>query len=298
MKLGTASTFAPAKVNLYLHVAAPDARGYHPLQSLVVFADFGDEVALLDADSMGSGDPFKVALKMDGPFGAGLDAGEDNLVMKAVRRFEAARGVAVDRAIRLTKNLPIASGIGGGSADAGAVLRLLRDAYAPDMSDVDLAAIAGGIGADGVMCLWNRSSFAEGYGELLTPVDVPSVPAVLINPLVECSTARVYSGYDALGAFGEIDAMRGFGNLSTIDHLVTALSRTRNDLQRPAIQLQPVIADVLTVLEAQPQTLFARMSGSGATCFALCRTGDDAEALGVALRGVYPAAWVRPCQLG
>jgi 4-diphosphocytidyl-2-C-methyl-D-erythritol kinase len=289
---------APAKVNLYLHVAAPDARGYHPLQSLVVFADYGDEVVLLDADSTGSIDPFKAGLKIDGPFGAGLSAGEDNLVMKAVRRFEAACGIRVDRHIHLTKTLPIASGIGGGSADAGAVLRLLRDAYAPDMSDFDLAAIAGGIGADGVMCLWNRSSFAEGYGEVLTPVYVPSVPAVLINPLAECSTARVYGGYDALGAFGETDAMSGFERLSTVDDLVTALSRTRNDLQRPAIQLQPVIADVLTVLEAQPQTLFARMSGSGATCFALCRTFADAEALGVVLRDVYPAAWVRPCRLG
>ncbi|MDV6329583.1 4-(cytidine 5'-diphospho)-2-C-methyl-D-erythritol kinase [Asticcacaulis sp. 201] len=298
MRSGTARTLAPAKVNLYLHVAAPDSRGYHPLQSLVVFADFGDEVALLDANSTGSIDPFKAPLNIDGPFGAGLGAGEDNLVMKAVRRFEAACGIMIDRHIHLTKTLPIASGIGGGSADAGAVLQLLRKTYAPDMSDAALAAIAGGIGADGIMCLWSRSSFAEGYGEVLTPVDVPSVPAVLINPLVECSTARVYGGYDALGAFGEIDAMRSFGKLSTIDHLVTALSRTRNDLQRPAIQLQPVIADVLTVLEAQPQTLFARMSGSGATCFALCRTAAEAEALSVILRDVYPAAWVRSCRLG
>lgn len=284
------SKLAPAKVNLYLHVAAPDARGYHPLQSLVVFADIGDEVALLPAGS--------AILTIDGPFGDGLSAGENNLIVKAIRRFEAVASVKVDRPIHLTKNLPIASGIGGGSADAGAVLRLLREVYAPQLSDADLSDIAGAIGSDGVMCLWSRASFAEGYGERLTAADMPSVSAVLINPLVECSTVRVYGGYDALGQFGDIDATPAFASVSTVDDLVTALAKTRNDLQRPAIQLQPAIAEILTALEAQPQTLFARMSGSGATCFALCRTDEDAEALSVAMRGVYPTAWVRRCRLG
>jgi 4-diphosphocytidyl-2-C-methyl-D-erythritol kinase len=281
---------ARAKVNLYLHVAAPDARGYHPLQSLVVFADIGDEVTLSPAQGC--------QLSIEGPFSQGLSAGEDNLIMKAVRRFEALASIRVHHDILLTKNLPSASGIGGGSADAGAVLTLLRQAYASDMGDDDLAALAGAIGADGVMCLWSQPAVAEGYGEKLTSIDLPSVPAVLINPRVECSTAVVYAGFDAQGKFNDLEASHGFSSIVNIDDMVTALSHTRNDLQAPAIRMQPVIAQVLTDLESQPETLFARMSGSGASCFALCRTDEDAEALSVRLRVMYPAGWVRRCRLG
>jgi 4-diphosphocytidyl-2-C-methyl-D-erythritol kinase len=290
---------AAAKVNLYLHVAPPDARGYHPLQSMVVFADIGDDVTFSPLQSIGSSENLISCLSIEGPFAEGLQADESNLILKAVRRFEAAAGVRVDRhTIRLTKNLPVASGIGGGSADAGATLRLLRELYAPDMPDSDLAAIAGAIGADGVMCLWSQSAFAEGYGERLTPVALPVVPAVLVNPGVECATARVYGGYDAVGRFNEIQAMSGFSDVSDIRQLISALSHTRNDLQSPAIHLQPVIAEVLTALEAQDETLFARMSGSGATCFALCETDEAAKALSGRMQAMMPAAWVRACRLG
>ncbi|CAM3202240.1 4-(cytidine 5'-diphospho)-2-C-methyl-D-erythritol kinase [Asticcacaulis taihuensis] len=290
---------AAAKVNLYLHVAAPDARGYHPLQSLVAFADIGDEVTFSPLQSAGSSKNLISCLSIEGPFAEGLQADESNLILKAVRRFEAAAGVRVDRhTIRLTKNLPVASGIGGGSADAGATLRLLRELYAPNMPDSDLAAIAGAIGADGIMCLWSQSAFAEGYGERLTPVTLPEVPAVLVNPGVECATARVYGGYDAVGRFNEIEAMSGFLDVSDIRQLISALSHTRNDLQSPAIHLQPVIAEVLTALEAQKETLFARMSGSGATCFALCETDEAASALSGRMQAMMPAAWVRACRLG
>lgn len=290
---------AAAKVNLYLHVAAPDARGYHPLQSLVAFADIGDEVTFSPLQSAGSSENLISCLSIEGPFAEGLQADESNLILKAMRRFEAAAGVRVDRhTIRLTKNLPVASGIGGGSADAGATLRLLRELYAPDMPDSDLAAIAGAIGADGVMCLWSQPAFAEGYGERLTPVTLPEVPAVLVNPGVECATARVYGGYDAVGRFNEIEAMSGFSDVSDIRQLISALSHTRNDLQSPAIHLQPVVAEVLTALEAQEETLFARMSGSGATCFALCETDEAASALSGRMQAMMPAAWVRACRLG
>lgn len=288
----TQTAIARAKVNLYLHVSAPDARGYHPLQSLVVFADIGDKVTLLPMQSEDG------ELRIEGPFSQRLSAGEDNLIMKAVRRFETFASVRVHHDIHLTKNLPIASGIGGGSADAGAVLSLLRQAYAPEMGDDDVASLAGAIGADGVMCLWSRPSIAEGYGEKLTPVRLPSFPAVLINPLVECSTAAVYAGFDAQGKFNAIEASQDFTDIINIDQMVTALSHTRNDLQAPAIRMQPVIAQVLTDLEAQGQTLFARMSGSGATCFALCRSDDEAEALSMRLRVMYPTGWVRRCRLG
>jgi len=290
---------ARAKINLYLHVAAPDARGYHPLQSLVVFADIGDEIEFLPAQSGGLADERMLRLGIEGPFSDGLDAGEDNLILKAVRRFEAGAAVKVDRHhIRLAKNLPVASGMGGGSADAGAVLHLLRRLYAPEMEDADLSAIAGAIGADGIMCLWSQSAFAEGYGEILTPAHVPVIPAVLVNPGVACATAKVYGGYDKQGRFNEIDARPDFDGIRDIRHLISALSRTRNDLQSPAIHLQPAIAEVLTALEAQDETLFARMSGSGATCFALCETDEAAEALSLRMQTMMPDAWVRACHLG
>ncbi|MCR6660764.1 MAG: 4-(cytidine 5'-diphospho)-2-C-methyl-D-erythritol kinase [Asticcacaulis sp.] len=293
------SMLARAKVNLYLHVAAPDARGYHPLQSLVVFADIGDDVTFLPFQSAGLAGGLTPHLNIEGPFAEGLQVDEGNLILKAVRRFEAVAGVKVGgHAIRLTKNLPVASGIGGGSADAGATLRELRALYAPDMADSVLAAIAGAIGADGVMCLWSQSAFAEGYGERLTPVALPAVPAVLVNPGVECATARVYGGYDAVGRFNEIEAMSGFSDVTDARQLVAALSHTRNDLQSPAIHLQPIIAEVLTALESQDETLFARMSGSGATCFALCETDEAANALSVRMQAMMPAAWVRACRLG
>lgn len=279
---------APAKVNLYLHVAAPDARGYHPLQSLVMFADVGDEV------SIGEGP----GLTIDGPFGEGLSAGEDNLILKALRRFEAATGSTVDAGFVLDKRLPVASGLGGGSADAGAALHLLRARFAPEMSDAELEAVAAQTGADGVMCLWVRTAFAEGYGEVLTPVDLPALPCVLINPGVACPTAAVYNGFDHLARFDEIEARQGFANVINIEQFVRALKGTRNDLEPAAIRLQPVIADVLSSLDAQPETLLARMSGSGATCFAICDSSEAAATLSRRMQGLWPGAWVRSCILG
>ncbi len=293
----TLRRLAPAKVNLYLHVAAPDARGYHPLRSLVAFADIGDEVRLLPVTSDGFDSSSRPRLSIDGRFSAGLGSNEDNLIMKAVRRFEQAAGVAVSRHdITLTKSLPIASGIGGGSADAGAVLHLLREVYSADINDDSLGAIAGSIGADGVMCLWAKASVAEGYGERLTPARLPPTPAVLINPLVECSTAAVYGGFDALGQFRDIDGP-SFAESGSLATLVEALKGTRNDLQAPAIRIQPVINNVLKSLTAQPETLLARMSGSGATCFALCASDQDAQALAKRLEVLWPQAWVRSCTL-
>ena len=286
---------ARAKVNLYLHVAAPDARGYHPLQSLVTFADIGDEISLIETEI--SAKVLMPDLSLSGPFAEGLGAGEDNLILKAVRAFEAAAGCRVDRhAIHLVKNLPIASGLGGGSADAGAVLHLLREAYAPDMDDEALGAIAARTGADGVMCLWARASLAEGYGERLTPVAVPSVPALLINPGVACSTAQVYRDFDAQGTFSRLDAVAE--DIVNVEVLTALLAQTRNDLQTPAVAMQPVIGEVLAALAAQPETLFARMSGSGATCFALCRSDAEAAALGRRMQLMRPNAWTMPCRLG
>jgi 4-diphosphocytidyl-2-C-methyl-D-erythritol kinase len=284
---------ARAKVNLYLHVAAPDAKNYHPLQSLVMFADVGDGVTLR---------PTSVAeaprLSCDGPFADGVPTDDSNLIFKAVRRFEMVTSVNIDRHdIHLTKNLPVASGLGGGSADAGAVLQLLRAHYAPDMADEALDAIAATTGADGVMCLWSRSALAEGYGERLTPIDLPSVPAVLINPGIACSTPAVYGQYDRLGQFAPIETSTPFRSIINIDHLLHALSGTRNDLEAPAVYLHPQIGDLLSRLSNEPETLLTRLSGSGATCFVLCDTLADAQRLAVRLTQEYPQSWVRACTL-
>ncbi len=286
---------APAKVNLWLHVAAPDARGYHPLQSLVVFANIGDMVSLGTSGS--STHHLRPNLSLSGAFSEGLETGEGNLILKAVRAFEAATGMTVNRHdLHLAKNLPVASGLGGGSSDAGAVLHLLRDAYAPDMPDEDLSSIAAKTGADGVMCLWGQASLAEGYGERLTPAKLPSVPAVLVNPGVACPTPAIYRGFDEMAAFSPLDAVAE--DIVNIEQLTAKLVATRNDLQAPAIWVQPVIAEVLADLAAQPETLFARMSGSGATCFALCATDAEAQALSGRLQRMRPTAWVAACRLG
>ena len=288
-----ATRLAPAKVNLYLHVAKPDDRGYHPLQSLVVFADIGDKIVL---ETKHSGE--RLNLHIEGPFADGLSGGEDNLIIKAVRRFEQTTGLGVCADIRLTKALPVASGIGGGSADAGAILHLLRETYAPAMPDNDLESLAGAVGADGVMCLWAKASIAEGYGERLTPVSAPSMSAVLVNPGIGCATPAVFRQYDTQGRFENIDAKQPFFDISSPGALISALQTTRNDLESPAIALEPEIADVLSVLKAQPETAFARMSGSGATCFALCNSDEAAETLRRRLHALMPQAWLRACRLG
>lgn len=300
---------APAKVNLYLHVGAPDSRGYHPLRSLVAFADIGDEVRLVHGG--------KGRLSIDGPYAEGLSAGEDNLVMRAIRLFEAEQGKSFGLwDYHLTKNLPLASGIGGGSADAGAMLRLLRG-KAPDMSDETLSAVAARTGADGVMCLWSKACVAEGYGEKLSPVILPSLPCVLINPGVECSTPEVFRRYDEAGTYRalysrwlgedvlpkEALGTKGFGGGGVRGEawrpqiVVEYLQTTRNDLEPPAIALRPIIGELLAALRAEPETRFARMSGSGATCFALCDTAEEALSLAESLRRKWPLAWVKACTL-
>jgi 4-diphosphocytidyl-2-C-methyl-D-erythritol kinase len=300
---------APAKVNLYLHVGPPDGRGYHPLRSLVAFADIGDEVRLVHGG--------KGRLSIDGPYAEGLSAGEDNLILKAVRLFEAEGGKPFTIwDFQLTKNLPLASGIGGGSADAGAMLRLLHG-WAPEMSGEALSAIAAKTGADGVMCLWSKACVAEGYGEKLSPVILPSLPCVLVNPGVECPTPAVFKAYDEAGTYRPLDShwlgegvlpnealvKKGFGAYSVKgdgwrpDVVINYLQSTRNDLEAPAIALRPVIGELLAALRAEPEARLARMSGSGATCFALCDTADDASRLAGSLRRKWPKAWVKACTL-
>lgn len=287
------SAFAPAKVNLFLHVGGPDAEGYHPISSLMVFADVGDAVMIQPSDAP--------AFETSGPFGAGVPTGDDNLVLRAARAFHAKLGGPIPPyRLILDKRLPIAAGLGGGSSDAGAVLKLLRDALAPQFTDDDLEPLAASLGADGAACLRATALMAEGRGEILSPAPaLPPLHAVLVNPGVPSPTDAVYRAYDA--AVHPDGAQRPFlpTALETAEEAAGWLAAaTRNDLEAPAVALQPLIGEALDVLRDGPEGLLVRMSGSGATCFALCAGDIEAEGLAERIEAIRPDWWVRRCRLG
>jgi len=290
MSSGVISALAPAKVNLYLHVAPLQADGYHPLASLMAFANIGDRVEAERADV--------ISLEIAGPFSAGLSAGEDNLVMRAARRLSAVVGSGAGARLTLTKALPVASGLGGGSCDAGAALRLLRRLVAPTLGDAALQSVAESLGADGAACLWGKAVIAEGRGERLSPAPLlPPLPAVLVNPGVPSPTGAVYRAYDELGALGGCDQPAPPPMVDAAG-VAAWLALCRNDLEAPALALEPRIGLALDAMAARPESLFARMSGSGATCFSLCASDDAANAMAERLTRDHPAWWVRACRLG
>jgi 4-diphosphocytidyl-2-C-methyl-D-erythritol kinase len=286
------SAFAPAKVNLFLHVGGPDAEGYHPISSLMVFADVGDAVMIQPSDAP--------AFETSGPFGRAIPVDGDNLVVRAARAFHAKLGGPVPPyRLILEKRLPIAAGLGGGSSDAGAALKLLRDALAPTLTDDDLEPLAASLGADGAACLRATALMAEGRGEVLSPAPIlPELHALLVNPGVPSPTGAVYRAYDT--AVHPDGAERPFmpSDLESAEELAAWLAvATRNDLETPAVTLEPRIGEVLDVLRDEPESLLVRMSGSGATCFALCAGDIEAEGLVERLESMRPDWWVRRCRL-
>lgn len=288
----TATRLAPAKVNLYLHVGPPGADGYHPLSSLVVFADLGDRLSLAPGDAF--------AFEVTGPFAPALAGEGENLVVRAIRAL-ADRAASGLPAIRLTldKQLPVAAGLGGGSSDAAAALRLVRDHGFPEIGDDALLEILAGIGADGPMCLAAAPVIARGRGDQLSPAPrLPPLHAVLVNPNVASPTGAVYAAYDAAGRFGG----PGPGDLRCLyegpPQLAADLADCRNDLQAPAVAVVPEIGESLARLGADADCLLARMSGSGATVFALCADSAAAERLAGSVSDANPGWWVRPCKLG
>lgn len=284
--------FAPAKINLFLHVGAPGADGYHPLCSLMAFADVGDRVVLHEADAL--------SVRVHGPFG-GMLAGEgDNLVLRAARALLArARGPQPLVGLSLEKLLPVAAGLGGGSSDAGAALRLMRAALGVQVDDDELEAIASSLGADGAACLWGRPVLAQGRGELLTPApQLPTIEAVLVNPRVEVSTPAVYRAFDAVGDFGDVVPPPMPADFESVEELAAWLGMMSNDLQAAAVGLAPEVGDVLATLADERETLLARMSGSGATCFAICASDIEADALAARVAALRPDWWTVRCRLG
>lgn len=284
--MAAAPALAPAKVNLFLHVGPLDADGYHPLASLVAFADVGDRISVAPSD--------RLSLTVTGPFGAGLEGEGDNLVLRAVRALATAAGLPEPGlAFTLDKRLPIAAGLGGGSSDAGAALKLARDALGLSMSDEALADVAATVGADGPMCLHARAAWAEGRGDLLTfEPRLPPLPAVLINPGVPSPTGAVYRGYDAVPpALADRPAPPADWSLPTV---LNWLSAQRNDLQPPALSLQPAIARALDAAADLSGVRLVRMSGSGATVFALFDTPAAAQAAAKHLSEQRSGLWVYP----
>jgi 4-diphosphocytidyl-2-C-methyl-D-erythritol kinase len=284
---------APAKINLFLHVGPLAADGYHPLCSLVTFADVGDLVRLRSAPSMG--------FALEGPFGAELAGEKDNLVIRARDLALADLGGAPPPfQLTLDKRLPIAAGLGGGSADAAATLRLIGEARGRRAAgdEAGWRRIAAGLGADVPMCLAGQPAVAGGRGDVLRPApSFPDLDAVLVNPLRPSPTGAVYRAYDAAGAPGGGDAPAWPASLPDTRALADFLTTCRNDLEAPAITLQPAIAEVLAALRAQPAALVARMSGSGATCFALCADAEAAQRLASAIAAANPGWWIQPCRL-
>lgn len=285
------SRLAPAKVNLFLHVGPLAKDGYHPIASLMAFADIGDRLTIGGADYPG--------FECDGPFARAL-GDELNLVEQAwgVLAAHVKTPMPPFRLI-LTKELPVAAGLGGGSSDAGAALRLIRDAANLPVDDLTLARLAATLGADGPACLLAQPVLAEGRGGELSPAPgMPSVDVVLVNPMTPCSTAAVYRAFDAMGAPGDAEAPRLPSYFEDVAEMAAMLSFCRNDLEQAAISVAPEVAVVLDTLRSAPETLLARMSGSGATCFAICASDYDAEALADQVQTMVPTWWVKRCRLG
>lgn len=299
-----AGLLARAKVNYALHVTGRRADGYHLLDSLVAFPEIGDRLTLALRDgSAGAPQPNlrpDLRLTLSGPFAASLagdpsgEAAGDNLVLRAAAAFFASgdRPLAGGMAsFHLDKRLPVASGIGGGSADAAAALRLLAAAFPGHPGVTRLAGIAAGLGADIPMCLESRPALVGGIGERIAPLArLPAHALVLVNPGEEVATPDVFRTL-ARRDNPPLPPLPADG-FATFDALVGWLGATRNDLEPPALSLCPAIGAVLAALRGAPETRLARMSGSGATCFALTTDAAAATALAARLARHRPGWWV------
>ncbi|MBB6123653.1 4-(cytidine 5'-diphospho)-2-C-methyl-D-erythritol kinase [Sphingobium subterraneum] len=275
---GTTET-AYAKVNLALHVRRRRPDGYHDIESLFAFCEDGDGLTARRRDDGA------ILLRIEGPFTEGLEAGEGNLVVRAARALQAATGAGWGADLLLTKNVPVASGIGGGSADAAAALRLLDRLWETRLGEEQLIALGDPLGSDVPACVASRTLVGTGRGDALRFVagdDLAGMPILLVNPGAAVATGPVFGAWDGVdrGALNAVDWRAG-----------------RNDLADPAMRLAPMIGAVLDALAALPGIDVARMSGSGATCFALFageRARDEAQAV---IRAAHPDWWTMASRL-
>ena len=276
-----AAAFAPAKVNLYLHVTGRRDDGYHLIDSLVAFVDIGDRLTAEPAASL--------SLAVGGPEAADLaSVGDDNLVLRAARLLAERAGIAARAALHLDKHLPVAAGVGGGSSDAAAALLALKRLWRISMDDEALCDVGIRLGADVPACLYGRPVWVGGIGERLEPAGaLPKAGILLAHPHTALPTAVVFAARNGpFGAVARFSPMPG-----DTSGLARALAPRRNDLTEAAIALVPEIGTVLARLDRLPGSLLARMSGSGATCFALFVDRAGAEEARAALTAAEPGWW-------
>ena len=281
--------FAPAKLNLYLHITGRRADGYHDLDSLVAFAGVGDEVCLEPASS------FQFVL--EGPQAELLknEPPEGNLVVKAAHSLAKLCGKTLDVKITLLKRLPVASGIGGGSSDAAAALRALAQHWGISPDDARLTMAAAEHGQDVPVCLNILNNYITAEGTIAAP-ELPRVGVVLVNPNKALPTPAVYKEFRA-GGYAFSPLARLTEKPRDASSLIASLKARGNDLYEPALKLMPEIGDVITALDNSKGCLLSRMSGSGATCFGLYADEDAAKTSAAALRAAHPGWWVEASYL-
>lgn len=289
----TLEFLAPAKINLSLGVGPAQTDGRHPLDSLVAFTSaLGDRLIIEPAQEL--------TLLVDGPFADTLSAGEENLVLRAASLLNQHLGTSQGAAIRLTKNLPIASGIGGGSADAAATFIGLNQMWNGRLDQTALQGLAAQLGADVPACVLGQSLRMTGTGEATSAVGaLPPLGIVLVNPLLACPTGPVYRRFDEMGQAREL-CYDKLPQLVSQDQLLAYLASNLNDLEAAAIDLVPEIGIVLAAIGASPDVLLSRMSGSGATCFGLYPSLTQAKAAAVAIKNhlAIGRVWVEADQIG
>ena len=281
---------APAKVNLTLRVLGRRSDGYHEIESLVAFAEFGDTLSFSPGGEL--------ALTVQGPNAANAGEDADNLVLKAVRALAGrVAGIGLG-AFQLDKRLPVAAGLGGGSADAAAALRLLARANKLPIDDGRLYDAARVVGADVPVCLDPRPRLMRGVGEILSaPLKLPPLPALLANPGIALPTKSVFAAWKGVASAAlplDVAAAAKIGNR---EEYLRLLATQSNDLEDAAIAVEPAVAEVLASLRALAGCRLARMSGSGATCFALFSSAAAAIEAAKALGNKYPHWWVRASAL-
>jgi 4-diphosphocytidyl-2-C-methyl-D-erythritol kinase len=279
---GAFSEIARAKINLALHVTGRREDGYHVLDSLVVFPDIADRLSLEPAKAL--------ELRLEGRFASALEGpAQDNLVLKAVHRFADTSGISADVRLTLEKNLPVASGIGGGSADAAAALRLMERYTGQSLPQQQRHDLALALGADVPVCLDQKPTRMLGIGDQLTQAPaMPPAGIVLVNPMEAVSTPAVFKVMTKRDNPPLPDLPAKFADL---DVLCAYLRETRNDMQAAAQALCPAITDVIAALNALPDVAFVRMSGSGATCFALCEPGRE-NRIATDIAAGHPDWWI------
>ena len=277
----TLTALAPAKINLYLHIVGRRPNGYHELDSLVAFADAHDQILVEPSDTL--------VLTMAGAFGHALDCGSENLMMRAAIALADKAGIQPAASMTLSKNLPVASGIGGGSADAAAILNALNRFWQVGLDDQSLLRLGQSLGADVPVCLFGQTARMQGVGERIElGPELPDCGLLLVNPGVSVSTQAVFT--TRVGAFSQPAGLpKSFESAAS---LASFLGTCQNDLLAPARQIAPQIGLVLANIAEQPDCLFATMSGSGATCFGIFPDVSTARSAASALQKTQMDWWI------